>query len=264
MNKNNILQRIVDVKRREVAAMMKRFPPDYIHQLADDSAPSRLSMSKSIRNGSGIIAEFKRRSPSKGEIAPMADVTAVASIYAANGASAISVLTDTAFFGGSDADLAQARYTAQDTPIIRKEFIVDSYQIDIARILGADAILLIAAVLEYDDASRLNDYAHDLGLEVLLELHNRREIEDYSGIEADMLGINNRDLTSFATDCNVSAELCASLPRNKVRIAESGMHVPADVARLRDTGFDGFLIGEALMKSSDPAKTLKAFANING
>ena len=132
-----------------------------------------------------------------------------------------------------------------------------------ARILGADAILLIAAVLDSSEASRLTDYAHKLGLEVLLELHSRREIMEYSHIEADMLGINNRDLTSFSTDCNISAELCGALPADKVHIAESGMHVPADVARLRDVGFDGFLIGEALMKSADPAKTLKAFINAN-
>ena len=261
MDKDNILQRIVDTKRREVTAMTNRLSRTLIHNLAEDSERSGRSMSKSIKTGSGIIAEFKRRSPSKGEISPMGNVSSIATIYAENGASAISVLTDAPFFGGTDSDLVQTRIAAPDTPIIRKEFIIDEYQIDMARIIGADAILLIAAVLDYDETSRLTDYAHSLGLEVLLEQHSEREISEYVKIDADMLGINNRDLTSFTTDCNISARLCELLPHDKVRIAESGMHVPADVTRLRNLGFDGFLIGEALMKSSAPATTLRAFIN---
>ncbi len=257
----NILERIAETKRHEVEAMKARISPGILAELSMDTVVSHLSMADRIRNGSGIIAEFKRRSPSKGEIAPMADSYTTVYSYSVAGASAISILTDVQFFGGSLTDLVTARSAAPDTPLLRKDFIVDKCQIDMARISGANAILLIAALLPEDDASDLAAYAHSRGLEVLLELHNEKEIRTHGHICAEMIGINNRDLRNFNTDCDVSAMLADKLPDNVVKIAESGIKNANDVIRLRDAGFDGFLIGEALMSTTDPAKTLKQFIN---
>lgn len=253
----NILDRIAAVKRCEVDAMKRVIPEKTLKVEAFSVLRSVLSMSASLRNHNpGIIAEHKRRSPSKGEINPMSDVATVAEAYARNGAAAMSVLTDTPFFGGSLEDLAVARQVAPRLPLLRKEFIVDEYQIYQARIIGADAVLLIASLLDADTLQRFNDTAHSLGLETLVEVHDSKEILKVPE-DADMVGVNNRDLTSFSTDIGNSARLIDRLPEGIVKVAESGIRNGEDIKRLQGIGFDGFLIGEALMSQPDPGVALR-------
>ena len=255
----NILQTIAATKRMEVEAMKGVIPMDIMQRLAMESAHSPLDMRKSLLSDRpGIIAEHKRRSPSKGEISPMSDVASTAGKYAANGAGAMSVLTDTPYFGGSLEDLAVARQAAPDLPLLLKEFIVDPYQVYQARAYGADAILLIASMISADEIRLSNDLAHSLGMQTLVELHSIQELASLPA-DADMAGVNNRDLTSFATDIENSLRLIDSLPPDIVKIAESGINTPEDVDRLYGRGFDAFLIGEALMSTPDPGETLRSF-----
>lgn len=255
----NILEKIADSKRAEVEAMKRLVGEKDLKVEAYSVLRSVLSMSHSIiGKNPGIIAEHKRRSPSKGEIHAMSRVDEVAANYAANGAAAMSVLTDTPYFGGSLSDLAMARAAAPRLPLLRKEFIVEEYQLYQARILGADAVLLIAAMIDSDLLYRLNDTAHSLGLETLVEIHDESEIEAVPE-DADMVGVNNRDLTTFNTDIANSSRLISLLPEGMVKIAESGIRTPEDIVRLREAGFDGFLIGEAFMSKPAPGEELKRF-----
>lgn len=255
----NILRQIADTKRREVEAMKLLVPDGVMREMVSVCLRTPWNMSDSIRiHTPAVIAEHKRRSPSKGEISPMSDVAEVARMYASNGAAAMSVLTDTPYFGGSLEDLAVARHAAPFLPLLRKEFIVDEYQISQARVYGADAILLIAAMISPDDLRRFNDFAHSLGLQTLVEIHSEEEVTAVPG-DADMVGVNNRDLTSFSTDINNAVRLMDALPPDVVKIAESGIKTPEDLQRLRDVGFDGFLIGEAFMSTPDPGETLARF-----
>lgn len=255
----NILERIAATKRVEVEAMKRLVSEKELRVQAFSILRSVLSMSQSIRrNKPGIIAEHKRRSPSKGEIFPMSRVDEVASEYAANGAAAMSVLTDTPYFGGSLTDLAVARMAAPRLPLLRKEFIVDPYQLYQARIVGADAVLLIAAMLGKEELKHLNDMAHALGLETLVEIHGENEL-DRVPENADMIGVNNRDLRSFNTDTANAAGLISKLPQEMVKVAESGIRTPSDLRMLSDAGFDGFLIGEAFMSQPSPGETLARF-----
>lgn len=247
----NILHQITRNKRRELSAQEQMLSTALLRELCRDCTRPTNSMRRSILSGSGVIAEFKRRSPSKGEIAPMADVESVVTAYERAGASACSVLTDTRYFGGSVDDLRVAR-AATRLPILRKDFIIDSRQIYQARLDGADAVLLIASILSPDECRQFTDLAHSLGLEVLLELRSPHHLR-YADDDIDLVGVNNRDLTDFATDLAHSLALVRSLPAASVKIAESGIASPADITRLRQAGFDGFLIGEALMRSSDPS-----------
>ena len=182
-------------------------------------------------------------------------------MYAVNKAAAMSVLTDTPYFGGSLEDLAVARLAAPFMPLLRKEFIVDEYQIYQARVYGADAILLIAAMISADEIRRFNSLAHFLGLQTLVELHSAEEISSLPE-DADMVGINNRDLTSFHTDIDNAVRLVEALPPDMVKIAESGIKTPEDLVRLRNVGFDGFLIGEAFMSTPDPGERLAEFLKV--
>ncbi|MDE5976227.1 MAG: indole-3-glycerol phosphate synthase TrpC [Muribaculaceae bacterium] len=254
----NILKKIASTKRVEVEAMKGIMPQERLREMAEADSRKILSMRDSILNGSGIIAEHKRRSPSKGEINPMSEVRRIAQEYAEGGASAMSVLTDTPYFGGSLTDLAVARMAAPSLPLLRKEFIVDEYQLLQAKIFGADAILLIAAMISAEEIGRLNDAAHALGLQTLVEIHSKAEIAAIPQ-DADMVGVNNRDLTSFVTDIENSSRIIESLPVDAVKIAESGIRSAADMVRLRDRGFDGFLIGEAFMSTENPGATLRRF-----
>lgn len=259
----NILQKIAATKRKEVAAMKRIIPIDLLQEQIKGIDREILSMRDSILNHEvGIIAEHKRRSPSKGEISPMSDVEKIALNYARNGASAMSVLTDTPYFGGSLTDLAVARAAAPSLPLLRKEFIVDEYQLFQARLFGADAVLLIAAMSDASEILRLNDTAHSLGLQTLVEIHSEEEMASIPK-DADMVGINNRDLTSFKTDISNSARLVESLPAGIVKIAESGIKTPEDLGRLKNIGFDGFLIGEAFMSTPEPGNTLCKFIEVN-
>ena len=255
----NILMEIAATKRREVDAMKTIIPEGLMTEMADACGRIPLNMSKSIRtHHPAIIAEHKRRSPSKGEISPMSDVEEVAKMYSSGGAAAMSVLTDTPYFGGSPEDLAIARRAAPNLPLLRKEFIVDGYQIKQARLYGADTILLIAAMISADDVKRFNDLAHSLGLQTLVEIHSCDELNAVPS-DADMVGVNNRDLTSFSTDIGNALRLIDALPDGIVKIAESGIKTPEDLQRLRSVGFDGFLIGEALMSAPSPKESLSQF-----
>ncbi|MDE7369866.1 MAG: indole-3-glycerol phosphate synthase TrpC [Muribaculaceae bacterium] len=253
---DSILQKIVDNKRREVEACRIAG----VYQRLPESTRTSLSFKQALVEGSGIIAEFKRRSPSKGEIHPMADVAKVVKGYSLNGASCCSILTDTPFFGGALSDLAVARQVAEITPLLRKEFIVSIDQIREAAAIGADAVLLIASVLEKNEMRDFTAAAHDLGLEVLCEIHSVEEL-DRLPLDADMVGINNRNLATFDTDISRSSMIASQLPLSMIKVAESGIKNIAEVKRLRREGYTGFLIGETFMKHNEPAEALKNFLN---
>jgi indole-3-glycerol phosphate synthase len=250
----NILETIVAQKRLEVTiqkgtgllASMKE-------QLHD-----KLSLKETlIQSPTGIIAEFKRKSPSKGWIFPDADAMKIPAGYAKAGATALSILTDESFFGGSITDLQQARSLVK-IPVLRKDFIIDSYQIQLAKAAGADVILLIAAALSIDACKLLAKEAYSLGLEVLLEIHEEAELE-YIHPNVDIVGINNRNLKTFVTDIETSFRLGEQISDSYVKISESGISNPRTVKELRAAGFRGFLMGEAFMKEKEPDKALAQF-----
>src|SRR5689334_15203844 len=217
-----------------------------------------ISMKRSLANPSatGIIAEFKRRSPSKGNINVHADAGKVTSAYAKAGASAISALTDEHFFGGSEADLVTARIL--ELPILRKDFIIDSYQIVEARAMGADVILLIAAALNPSEVKTLARFAKNIELEVLLEIHAEEELNHVCD-EVDLVGINNRNLKTFEVDVDRSLRMATMLPHDKLKIAESGIDSVETINRFRENGFSGFLVGEFFMKQEDPGAAFQRF-----
>ena len=248
---------IIEAKRETICEQKKAIS---LAALQDGAAESRnmFSMRQALANSSsGIIAEFKRKSPSKGWINKDASPEEVTAAYAANGASALSILTDTPFFGGSLKDLRDAR-PGVNIPILRKDFIIDEYQLYQAKIVGADAILLIAAALEKEQCIFLAGKAHELGLEVLLEIHSEKELE-YVNSTIDMVGVNNRNLGTFVTDIENSFRLASALPKDTLLVSESGISSPETVKRLRQAGFRGFLIGENFMKTDNPGKALGEF-----
>jgi indole-3-glycerol phosphate synthase len=254
----NILDQILETKQAEIVRLRRERSFESIHREALAVTRAVNSFSKALNeSASGIIAEFKRRSPSKGFIKANADVQTIVGGYAATGAAAISVLTDKSFFAGGLDDLVQARLVT-DKPLLRKDFIIDPYQICEARLAGADVILLIAAALSREQCSELASFARSLDLEVLLELHGEGEL-DHLNRDVQVVGVNNRDLTTFVTDTAVSLRMAALLPRNVVRISESGISDPAVVLNLREAGYKGFLMGENFMKQTDPAEALGRF-----
>ena len=204
---------------------------------------------------SGIIAEFKTKSPSRGDINTYADIEKVSVGYMQAGASALSILTDKTFFGGSFENLTKAR-KYNYCPILQKDFFIDEYQIVEAKSIGADAILLIASVLSEKEIQKMTDLAHSLGLEVLLEMHNEAELLKLN--EAiDVIGINNRNLNTFETNIQNSIDLISFLPKEIVKISESGIRNIQDLLTLKSIGFNGFLIGEALLSGVDPGSKLR-------
>ena len=207
---------------------------------------------------SGIIAEFKRKSPSKGWIKEDGRADIIPLSYQQNGASALSILADEKYFGGSDEFIKMARHSGVNIPILYKNFVIDEYQLFQARLCGASAVLLIAADLSVQQCSALLKIAHELGLEVLLEMHSEPELE-YAALEPDMCGINNRNLGSFITDVENSFRLAELLPKDAVKVSESGISNPDTVRALRQAGFRGFLIGENFMKTADPGQALNEF-----
>ena len=253
----NILDKIVEYKKREVEQNKKNVPEAKL-QSSELFGRKVISFTHALSNpsGTGIIAEFKRRSPSKGVINGNADVVKVTEAYASNGAAALSVLTDSNFFGGSNDDLIKAR--VNNIPILRKDFIIDEYQLLEAKSIGADVILLIAACLSPAEVKRLSTFAKGLGLEVLLEIHNHEELEHICD-ECDVVGVNNRDLKSFTVDINRSIELSENIPSGKIKISESGITDTDTILRLRNHGFKGFLIGENFMKQEDPSIAFASF-----
>jgi indole-3-glycerol phosphate synthase len=232
--------------------------------LRDAEAASSKNESRSFKaalkhSTTGIIAEFKRKSPSKGFIHEGAKVEDIVAGYEQAGATAVSVLTDAGYFGGSLDDLATARRLIH-LPILRKDFIIEAYQICEAKLYGADVVLLIAAALSKGQTVELTAFAHHLGLEVLLEIHHAGEL-DYIHAPVDVVGVNNRDLGSFVTDVQTSLQLAEKLPPNMVRISESGISSSETVKRLQQAGFNGFLMGENFMKHPQPAVALQHFIN---
>lgn len=255
-----ILDKIVANKRIEIEKQKKEISIDTMLTSMAKGYPfsSSKGFRKSIENSdTGIIAEFKRRSPSRDWIHQNAKVENIIPYYSLKGASAISVLTDYDFFGGSLADLKKARELT-DTALLRKDFIVDEFQIYQAAYYGANAILLIAASLTTDETHIFAKTAKNLGLDVLLEIHDEDEL-DYIGGDIDIVGINNRNLKTFETDIQTSFRLGEKIPNDFLKISESGISAPQTVLNLRQAGFRGFLMGENFMKAKDPAKALHEF-----
>ena len=211
-----------------------------------------------LQSETGIIAEFKRRSPSKGWIKEDGRPDVIPLSYQQNGAAALSILTDEHYFGGCDDFIRQARQSGVTLPILYKNFVIDEAQLYAAALCGASAVLLIAACLSKADCKRLLDKAHTLGLEVLLEMHSEPELE-YADLGPDLCGINNRNLGSFVTDVENSFRLAELLPEDAVKVSESGISNPDTVRALRQAGFRGFLIGENFMKTPDPGQALNEF-----
>ncbi|RGV36550.1 indole-3-glycerol phosphate synthase TrpC [Bacteroides clarus] len=284
----DILSEITDHKRIEVELQKQAVSPEQLREqvrdLMENSPAPRRSMKRALASSpAGIIAEFKRRSPSKGWIYETAKADEIPAAYEAAGASAISILTDEKFFGGSLRDIRTARPLV-DIPILRKDFIIDEYQLLQARIAGADAVLLIAACLTQEECADLTARAHALGLEVLLEIHSPRELA-YISKDVDMVGVNNRNLGTFVTDVENSFRIAGQLrqtiagvrnisdarnvpnaqgssdtPRHlPLLVSESGISHPETICRLRTAGFRGFLIGETFMKTPQPGDALKGF-----
>ena len=256
----DILQEIVAHKRQEVARFKQELSEREIHRrveaILDFSVPS---MSKALADSdTGIIAEFKRRSPSKGWIKEEGQADVIPLSYQENGATALSILTDEKYFGGRDEFISIARRSGVKIPVLYKNFIIDEYQLFQARLCGTSAALLIAADLSLAECRSLLNTAHELGLEVLLEMHSESEL-DYAALEPDICGINNRNLGSFVTDVENSFRLAELLPRDAVKVSESGISNPETVKQLRQAGFRGFLIGENFMKTPDPGQSLAEF-----
>lgn len=261
----DILDDIMEYKKIEVEQQKQNLPPAELYRRveqmkADASLRPRRSMSRALASSdTGIIAEFKRRSPSKGWINESASLERIAGGYALNGASALSVLTDEKYFGGN-LDFLRKVASMVDVPVLRKDFIIDEYQLFQAYEAGADAVLLIASCLSRESCMALASKAHELGMEVLLEIHSADEL-GHLDCGADMVGVNNRNLGTFHTDVNNSFALAELLPKDSVLVSESGISDPKTICRLQDAGYSGFLIGETFMKTADPAESLLRFVD---
>lgn len=242
----DILQEIIAHKRIELEALRAKKP----------SLRQAL-----LQSDTGIIAEFKRRSPSKGWIKEEGRADTIPLSYQQNGATALSILTDEHYFGGHDDFIRMARQSGVSLPVLYKNFVIDEAQLYAAALCGASAVLLIAACLTKSECRQLIDKAHALGLEVLLEMHSEQELE-YAELEPDMCGINNRNLGSFITDTEISFRLAELLPKEVVKVSESGISDPQTVRKLREIGFRGFLIGECFMKTADPGQALRNFISM--
>jgi len=249
-----ILDDILEHKRREVAEACERVAPDEMAARASATAdPTRgFRRSLALADSPAVIAEIKRRSPSKGEIRPDFDPVACARDYARGGAAALSVLTDAHFFGGELATLGRVRAVV-DLALLRKDFVIDAYQVDEARAAGADAVLLIAGALEPDALIALRKQASLRGLDALIEVHDEAQLEVALAAQADWIGVNNRDLRTFEVDLGVTERLAARLPadRDILLVAESGISRFEDIERLQRAGARAFLVGEALMREPD-------------
>jgi len=253
-----ILDDILARTRADLAARKQTQPIAALEAAATGRPPVR-SLARALRRPDQIacIAEFKRRSPSAGWIAEAADPAATARAYAAGGAQTLSILTDGPFFGGSLPDLTAAR-AACELPVLRKDFIVDRYQIVEARAAGADAILLIVAALSDPELASLLGAAGEAGLEALVEAHDAEEVRRAVATGATVIGINNRDLRTFTVDRDLACRLRHQIPPDRIVVAESGIRDAADVSRLRTAGIDAMLVGETLMRAPDPAAALRA------
>ena len=261
----DILQRILDRKAEEIAERSASVPLDALRARLADAPPVRgFAAALAAKRGAGspaVIAEIKKASPSKGVIRPEFDPPAIARSYEAAGAACLSVLTDVDFFQGADAYLQQAR-AACALPVLRKDFTVDPYQIVEARALGADCILLIVAALDDAQLSSLYREAMTLGLDVLVEVHDGDELRRALALPAidgreALIGVNNRNLRTFEVSLDTSLALKAAMPAGRALVTESGIATRDDVARMRDAGVDGFLVGESFMRDPDPGAALR-------
>ena len=260
----DILEEIVAHKRVEVERFKEQLSEREIHSrvealMATPEGGIVPSISKAIKeSATGIIAEFKRKSPSKGWIKEEGKAGIIPMSYQQNGASAISILTDFEYFGGKDEYIVEARMSGVTIPVLYKNFVIDEYQIFQARLCGASAALLIAAELSKEQCRSLLRAAHELQLEVLLEMHSEEELE-YADLEPDLCGINNRNLGTFITSVDNSFRLASLLPKDAVKVSESGISNPATIRQLQAAGFHGFLIGECFMKEENPGSALSHF-----
>lgn len=250
-----ILEQITHYKRKEVAAR-KQLIPEQLLTTFPGYERKTASLRASLQNNAyGIIAEHKRKSPSKSVINDQALLDEVVKGYESAGAAGISVLTDTKYFGGSLDDLVLARKTVQ-CPILRKEFIVDPYQIVEAKAYGADVILLIAACLDASEIKSFSEIARSLGMEVLLEVHNKEEIIKSLYSSIDLIGVNNRNLKTFDVSIETSIQLAKQIPEDFVKVTESGLKSAEEIRTLKTHGYDGFLMGEHFMKTNNPGEAL--------
>jgi len=254
----DILKKIVHRKREEIAERTEQRP---LSQLIADTpeAPTRgfvAALEAKINAGqAGVIAEIKKASPSKGVIRENFRPAEIARSYQQGGAACLSVLTDIDFFQGNDAYLQEAR-AACSLPVIRKDFIIDPYQVYEARAMGADCILLIVACLEDARMQALNELAHELGLDVLVEVHDQAELERALALNNRLVGINNRNLRTFEVSLETTLELLKMIPEDHIVVTESGIHTPADVALMREHNVNAFLVGEAFMRADEPGEKL--------
>ncbi|NLF25674.1 MAG: indole-3-glycerol phosphate synthase TrpC [Deltaproteobacteria bacterium] len=248
----SVLEKIIAVKRREVAEAKELFPIKWLEKSIYYETPC-VSLKQYLRRQDrvGVIAEIKRRSPSRGDINQNISVERLSIGYMQAGASALSVLTDKEFFGGSAEDLKIAR-RFNYCPILRKDFIVDEYQLVEAKAIGADVALLIGRALPAGEIKRLAAFATSLGLEVLLEIHSLKDLEEAFCGEIDLIGVNNRNLAEMSVDLQRSFELVEHLPEGIVKISESGIENAAQIVQLKRAGFDGFLMGQLFMQSGSP------------
>ncbi len=245
-----ILDRIVEAKRKEVASLKEVKPVSRLEEALRDLSPPRDFRAAISRLPCSIIAEVKRHSPSKGRIREDFDPFKIAVLYQENGASAVSVLTDEEFFEGRRTYLSGIREIV-DLPLLRKDFIIDPYQIYETRILGGDALLLIACLLEEEQLRELIRLTEALGLSPLVEVHTREELDKALAAGAQIIGINNRDLRTFSTDLGITLNLAPSIPGNKIVVSESGINTREDIETLMKAGIHSFLVGEALMRAED-------------
>lgn len=255
----DILSEIVANKRKEVASQKELYPIKLLEK-STYFGGKPVSLKKYLQRSdkSGVIAEIKRKSPSKGMINKHVSVERTSIGYMQAGASGLSVLTDKDYFGGSIEDLTIAR-SFNFCPILRKDFMIDEYQVIEAKSIGADVILLIASVLSKVEIEKLGELAQSLGMEVLLEVHNEAELNNSITDKVNLIGVNNRDLKTFETNVQVSKDLASKIPSEFVKISESGISDPETIKELKEYGFEGFLIGETFMKHGRPEKAAKDF-----
>lgn len=255
----NILDKILADKYKEVEQAKAQYPLSVLEKSEYFSRPC-ISLKERLlsKDTPGIIAEIKRKSPSQGVIHPNVDVVNISTGYVSAGATALSILTDYKYFGGTQEDLVQVRRVNQ-CPILRKDFMVDEYQIVEAKAMGADVILLIAAALKLKDIQHLTNFAHSFGLEVLLEVHDANELKNNLASGADIIGVNNRNLKTFEISLDTSVSLLPLIPSSVVKIAESGIDSPEALLMLKKAGFQGFLMGQNFMKHSSPEEACRLF-----
>lgn len=255
----DILEKILSVKREEVAAARQRVPMDLLSKQVRDTDTPRdfvgAIRAKIDAGQSAVIAEVKKASPSKGVLREDFDPASIAQTYARHGAACLSVLTDAQFFQGSPAYLAQAR-AVSGLPVLRKDFMIDCYQVYEAREMGADCILLIVAALQDETMQELEQAALDLGMAVLVEVHDGAELDRALRLRTPLLGINNRNLRTFETRLETTLDLLGRIPTGRIVVTESGILAPADVGRMRSAGVHAFLVGEAFMRAPDPGVEL--------